>query len=125
MEKPPAYISHIDLIGKEEFIRLFASSENPGNWFTGKELEKFSLEKNAGSLAARYLVKKRICDQLGNDDIKMDLEILNDPYGKPEIRLGEVIRPILEKAGIRSILCSISHSRNYITGMTVFIKNEV
>jgi phosphopantetheinyl transferase (holo-ACP synthase) len=124
MEKPPENSTHTDLIRKEEFIRLFSSVEHPENWFTVNELEKFSMERNARSLAARYLVKKRICDHLGNHDTRMDMEILNDPYGKPEIRMGKAIRALLDKAGIRSVLCSLSHSRNFITGMTVFINHE-
>jgi phosphopantetheinyl transferase (holo-ACP synthase) len=120
MEQSPEYIKHVDLIRKEEFIHLFNTSENPESWFSKKELEVFSFPKNVRSLAARYLIKKRICGHLGVPDLRRQIEILNDPYGKPEIILGENIRMVMKEAGIKRILCSISHSRNYITGMTIF-----
>ena len=101
-------------------MRLFSTTEVPEKWFSEKELDQYSIHKNSGSLAARYLIKKRICTQTGDFGNKHEIEILNDPYGKPEIILGENMRLAIERAGIRKVLCSISHSRNYITGMTVF-----
>lgn len=121
MEQDRSYARHVDIIGKEEFIRLFTTEENPSGWFTEKELETFPFEKHYRSLAARYLIKKRICEYLGLGDIQREIEILDNLLGKPELRLGQKVHHASEQAGIRDILCSISHSRNYITGMTVFI----
>jgi len=120
MEQSPAYSKHVDLIKKEEFIHLFSSGKNPERWFSEKELEVFSFPENVRSLAARYLIKKRICDHISEPAYIREIEILNDSFGKPEIILGENIRHATERAGIKEILCSISHSRNYITGMTIF-----
>jgi holo-[acyl-carrier protein] synthase len=121
VEQDPSYSKHVDLIGKDEFIRLFSTEESPGQWFTKSELADFPFNKHHRSLAARYLIKKRIARQLGVDDIQMDIEILDNTLGKPELKMGQNVRQAAEKAGVKDILCSISHSRNYITGMTIFI----
>jgi phosphopantetheinyl transferase (holo-ACP synthase) len=116
------YARYADLLTKEEFMRLFQRSHKDHDWFTGKELEKFSSDKNTGSLAARYLIKKRICEVLGTIGFENQVEILNDQYGKPEISLGEQIEKALRKVGYSKIICSISHSRNYVTGLPIFCK---
>lgn len=121
MEQDPSYSKHVDLIGKDEFIRLFSTEESTGQWFTKRELVNFPFDKYSRSLAARYLIKKRITGQLGTDGIQKDIEILDNALGKPELKLGKNALQAAKKAGIKDILCSISHSRNYITGMTVFI----
>jgi len=121
VEQYPSYSKHADLIKKEEFIRLFSTEESPGQWFTERELADFPFDKHHRSLAARYLIKKRITGQLGVDGIQKDIEILDNALGKPELKLGKKSRQAAEKAGVKDILCSISHSRNYITGMTIFI----
>jgi len=120
MEQSKAYSKHVDFIEKEEFIHLFSTVEIPERWFSEKESGVFSFPGNAGSLAGRYLIKKRICDHIGTRDYMKEIEILNDAAGKPEISFGKNIGNAIERAGIKKILCSISHSRNYITGMTIF-----
>jgi phosphopantetheinyl transferase (holo-ACP synthase) len=120
MEQSPAYSKHVDFIEKEAFIHLFSTIENSERWFSGKELEAFSFPGNARSLAGRYLIKKRICDHISEPGCMNEIEIMNDSFGKPEIYFGKDIRNAIDRAGIRKILCSISHSRNYITGMTIF-----
>lgn len=120
MELGPGYIKHVDLIAKEEFIRIFTETEALEDWFTVSELKAFSFPRNAGSLAARYLIKKRICEQVDGSEFKTEIEILNDSLGKPQIDYKDNIHNAMEKFGISKILCSISHSRNYITGMTIF-----
>lgn len=120
MEQEPGYIKHVDMITKAEFIRLFSETELLGDWFTENELKAFSYPRNSGSLAARYLIKKRICDLLEEDEYKREIEILNDSLGKPQLSFLKNINNAIERAGISKILCSISHSRNYIAGMTIF-----
>jgi phosphopantetheinyl transferase (holo-ACP synthase) len=119
-DSPTGHISHTDIIPKAEFIRHFSEEALPGEWFTAAELSVFDFPRNAGSLAARYLIKKRICSETGRDDLATDIEILNDALGKPQLSLGDEIAQELDRKGIRQVLCSISHSRNYITGMTIF-----
>jgi len=120
MEQSPAYSKYVDFITKEEFIQLFSTIEKPGQWFSEKESEVFSFPEHTRSLAGRYLIKKRICDHFSEDGYRKEIEILNDASGKPELIFGKNIKKTLERAGIKKIHCSISHSRNYITGMTIF-----
>lgn len=48
-----------------------------------------------------------------------EIEIMNNDLGKPEVLLGANILNAIELAGIKKIHCSISHSKNFITGMTI------
>jgi len=124
MEQGPGFIKHHDLISKAEFIRLFAEAEKPEAWFTENELNVFEFPRNAASLAARYLIKKRICEQVGAFEMKKEIEIMNDEFGKPELQYGDNMLAAIDKARIRKIMCSISHSRNFITGMTIICFRE-
>jgi holo-[acyl-carrier protein] synthase len=120
MEEDKGFEKYTEILPREEFIRLFSGRYIETEWFTTAELEEFSSPKNAGSLGARYLIKKRICQVLGCDGKELEIEILNDPLGKPELKFGNSIRKAMAAAGYKRILCSISHSRNYITAMTIF-----
>ena len=124
MDSRPGYISHVDKIGRDAFIELFSGAEKPEEWFTENELRAFSFPRNAGSLAARYLIKRRICRQLGGYELKKEIEVLNEESGKPFLNLSQSIRAAMEKAGIHRILCSLSHSKNHIAGLTVFCFEE-
>ena len=113
------YSKHVDLIRKEEFTELFSGQFSIDDWFTAKELETFSFPRNAGSLAARFLVKRRICSELQEAQTGKEIEILNDPKGKPILIFGEKLKFVMQGAGVTNILCSLSHSRHYITAMTI------
>ena len=119
MDNSPGYIRHADRIGKEEFIKLFTGEMKLEEWFSGNELASHPFPRHAGSLAARYLVKKRIMDFFGNEILMKETEIMNDEYGKPEVILGEGIEQQMRKKGIGKIICSLSHSRNYAAAATV------
>jgi phosphopantetheinyl transferase (holo-ACP synthase) len=119
MKQNPAFSRCIDRIEKEEFVSLFLSC-NAESWFSPRELQEFSFPKNARSLAGRYLIKKTICEYIRENEKMHDIEILNDDFGKPEVLLSSDIGHLIELAGIKKILCSISHSRNLIIGMTIF-----
>jgi phosphopantetheinyl transferase (holo-ACP synthase) len=119
MDQKPIYNKYVDMIKKEEFISLF-SSINHEEWFSDRELKKFKFPLNAGSLAGRYLIKKTICDYTKESQKMNEIEILNDELGKPEVLLGMNIRRTIELAGIKDVYCSISHSKNFIAGMTIF-----
>ena len=118
MNKDSSFIRIVKTIDKEEFIKIFSSLE-PGQWFSDRELEIYSFPKNANSLAGRYLIKKGISDHLKEEVKGSEIEILNNEFGKPEVLLSSKVRHISELEGIKKILCSITHSRNIIGGMTV------
>ena len=121
MDKISGYKKFIDRIGKDDFIRLFSGKEELGKWFSEKERKKFSFPGNAGSLAARYLVKKRITDYLGAETGMNGIEILNDEFSKPEIMTDERMKKKIRDNGVDVILCSLSHPRNYAVALTIFV----
>jgi len=49
-----------------------------------------------------------------------EIEIFNNDFGKPEVMMGEYMHQVLKRKGIKKVECSLSHSQNYITGMTIF-----
>ena len=118
MKQKPLYSRYVTTIKKEEFITLFSSCE-PEKWFSNRELEKFSFPGNARSLAGRYLIKRTICDYIKEPGKMNEIEIINNDFGKPEVILGANILYAIELSGIIKIHCSISHSKNFITGMTI------
>lgn len=119
MNQKPAYSKFIDTIKKEEFISFF-SSQKPETWFSERELHEYKFPGNAQSLAGRFLIKRTIGDYIKNCRDIHEIEILNNEFGKPEILLGRNIRHAIELTGIKKICCSISHSRNFITSLTIF-----
>jgi holo-[acyl-carrier protein] synthase len=119
MKQKSTFKRYVDTIKKEEFINLFSSCE-PLKWFSGRELQAFSFPNNARSLAGRYLIKRTICNYVKEYGYMHEIEILNNELGKPEVLLGVNIRSSINLAGIKKILCSISHSKNFITAMTIF-----
>jgi len=56
--------------------------------------------------------------------MKKEIEIMNDEFGKPELQYGDNMLAAIHKARIRKIMCSISHSRNFISGMTIICFRE-
>ena len=114
---------YVDRISREGFLNIFREQERPEDWFSEEELRLHPFPKNAGSLAARYLVKKRILEQTRVNARMNEIQILNDEYGKPEIVFDEKVKKELKNKGIDEILCSLSHSRNHIVAMTI-MENE-
>lgn len=118
MKHKTAYSKYVETIKKEDFLALYSSC-NPADYFSPGERMAFSFPANAGSLAGRYLIKKSICNYL-NEPGKMNaIEILNNDAGKPDVHIGDELVNAAREAGIKKILCSISHSKNFIAGMTI------
>ena len=109
---------YTDTMPIAEFVSLFTDREALADWFSDRELGQFAFPKNARSLAARYLVKKRVRDHLGADIRGNEMEILNDTLGKPLMIFTESMQKRVQEKGIEEILCSLSHSRNFAAGMT-------
>ncbi len=120
MVKKQPYRKFIDVIKKEEFISFFSAYKNPENLFSQQELRDHPFPDHAKSLAGRYLIKRTILKYIGETGNMNEIEILNDAFGKPEISLGSNIQLAIEQSGVTSVLCSITHSRNLIAGMTLF-----
>jgi phosphopantetheinyl transferase (holo-ACP synthase) len=118
MNDKPAYTKFTETIKREDFLAVY-SSFNPSDIFSIRELQTYSFPENARSLAGRYLIKKTICDYLAEPGKMNEIEILNNGSGKPDVFISGGLSESVRAAGIKKILCSISHSRNFIAGMTI------
>jgi phosphopantetheine--protein transferase-like protein len=120
MNKEVDYSKEVNMIKLDDFISLFSSSESCDKWFSLTENTTYPFPGRARSLAARYMVKKIIGEKLNELNKVHEIEILNNSFGKPEINLGKSISKKAEQMGIKKIICSLSHSKNYAIGMTIF-----
>lgn len=119
MKPKSTFTRYVETMKKGDFMSFFLTCEQ-GKWFSNRELKAFSFPVNAGSLAGRYLIKRTISNYLNDDRYVHEIEILNNELGKPEVMLGENILSSVDLAGIKKIHCSISHSKNFVTAMTIF-----
>ncbi|MFH0866194.1 MAG: hypothetical protein V1904_08360 [Bacteroidota bacterium] len=86
--------------------------------FQPVELEKYLVPGNYRSLCGRYLVKKSLLDYFQSSRY-LEISILNDKNGKPEIFTCGGLMQKIKDTGVKNIMCSISHSRNWIASMVV------
>ena len=74
-------------------------------------------------LAARFCAKEAVVKALGTGIGKevswKEIEILNDPLGKPEVHLGPVLQ---DKIGPTLVLVSMSHCKLYAVATALWIK---
>jgi phosphopantetheinyl transferase (holo-ACP synthase) len=118
MKTKSSYAQYVETIKREDFLSFYSSC-NPEDYFSVRELLTYKFPEKAGSLAGRYLIKKTICNYLKKPGKMCEIEILNDNSGKPDVFIGTGLLDAVGDAGIKKIICSISHSRNYIAGMTI------
>ncbi|UCG27637.1 MAG: hypothetical protein JSV24_11810 [Bacteroidales bacterium] len=108
-----------EIILIDDFKKNYTGNDSMFRLFTKKEQQQFPAEKDSGSLAGRYIIKKLIFDYLKYKGSFLEIEIMNDEYGKPLLFLSEGIKELCRKSKIKTISCSISHSRKRVTGMIV------
>ncbi len=122
------YVKRTVLKRLEEVSRIVEASHDSHNlgdngWFTGAELEYCA--DRLRCLGARYLIKECIFDYLESEtgQVKKDyreIEILNDERRRPMIKISKGLSACVKGLKIKDIVISISHSRNWITGMVLF-----
>ncbi len=82
-----------------------------------------SKAKKAQHYAARFASKEAFFKALGtgwrNGMSWTDIEIKNDPLGKPEIELKGKTQTYFKKMKYKSITLSISHSKEYAVGFVI------
>ena len=116
------YSIGVDLIEIERIEKLV---ERYGNKFlkrifTEIEIEYCSKKKDKGSFAARFASKEAVFKAtglgLGKGMTWKDVEVINDPKGKPEVRLyGKTAELLAEK----TVHLTISHSKDASIAMVV------
>ena len=95
--------------------------------FTGEEIDYCGRHAQASlHYGARFAVKESFLKAIGKGlgaGVKLaEIEVVNDPGGKPEIRLSGGARAFVERAGIRKIHLSITHTKNYASAAVVLEK---
>jgi len=88
--------------------------------FTDVEIEYSSKKKDKGSFAARFAAKEAVFKStglgLGKGMTWRDVEVINDPKGKPEVRLyGKTAELLAQK----KVQLSLSHSKDASIAMVV------
>ena len=88
--------------------------------FTLREIEYCSARRAATQhYAGRWAAKEAVLKALGTGWVRgiswRDVEVHNEPGGKPLIRLSGGAREACERRGIAEMLISISHCRSHAT----------
>ena len=117
-----------------ECLRIGRMIEQHGELFltrvyTEREIRYCQARKNATEhFAGRWAAKEAILKCLGTGWSKgvawTDLEIRNDPQGKPQVMICGGAKDRAQQLRIGDILISISHCRAYATATAVAIKNS-
>ncbi len=116
----------IDMV---EVARMAQSVEKYGNRFlerifTANELIYCEKKINKfQNLAARFAAKEAFLKALGSglrDGLNwLDIEVINDPLGKPELILYNKCKKRLDENFIQSALISITHTDKYAAAVVV------
>ena len=104
---------------KESFLkRIFTDNE-----INYSKTRKFSYQH----LAARFAAKEAVLKAIGDSSIHRiewhEVEVLNDEFGKPMIRLSGEAKKTKERRNISDIIISMSHTRTYAVANAILIKN--
>ncbi len=121
----------IDLVEIDRIRRLLVNSEKQRDEiFSPMEVE-YCLKKKKNPyqhFAARFAAKEAFLKALGTGiltGLKLkDIEVVNDGYGRPEIKLYGKVKEAAESKGVREILVSLSHSAEYAVANVILISGE-
>jgi len=118
----------IDLV---EIHRIEAAIKRYGDRFTSRVFTPWEIQYCLSkinpimSFAARFAVKEAVFKAVGTgfaEGVKWtSVEVVNDPRGQPQVRLGQTIR---NHIGERKILISLSHSREHAIATAILISGE-
>ncbi len=118
-----------------ECLRIAQMIERHGELFisrvyTPREIEYCSSRKAATQhYAGRWAAKEAVLKAMGTGWARgigwRDIEIRNEPGGKPNIALGGGAREACEQSGIAEILISISHCRSHATAYALAIGRDL
>lgn len=114
-----------------ECLRIAQMIERHGELFitrvyTEHEIEYCQCRKQATQhFAGRWAAKEAVLKALGTGWRRgiswRDVEIRNDPSGKPTVALRGGARDVVEELGITEMLISISHCRSHATAYALAV----
>lgn len=93
----------------------------PGHFLTGREQAESGgrLSYYAGRWAAKEAISKALGCGIGEHCAFTDIEILNNPAGKPEAVLSGAAKQTAARLNVARIHLSISHERQYAVAVAV------
>ncbi len=106
---------------RDRFLdRVFTDSEQKYADETKNRIEK---------LAGRFAAKEAVLKLLGTGwrgKIKWtDIEVVNNSYGQPKVKLYGQVRKIADKMGVKQISISITHTANFaIASAVALVKKQ-
>ena len=93
--------------------------------------QEYCMKKKAGrysSLAARFAAKEAVAKAfgtgMGHKAAPLEIEILNDPQGKPYVSLKGSAKETFEDIDAEKIDISLSHGREYAVAFAVIMYKE-
>ncbi len=97
--------------------------------YTEREISYCNKKKNKYQhFAARFAAKESVLKALGvgwSQEIKWtDIEVVNEPSGKPRINSYGEVKRLMEQKGVKEILISLSHTSHYAIASTQLIRGE-
>lgn len=87
-----------------------------------REREGFGGDIPARRLAGRFAAKEAVLKALGTglrDCRWHDVEVINDPLGRPEVILSGALKGLAREQSVGRILLSITHSRSHALAFAV------
>ena len=90
-------------------------SDSYSEYFTFNEIETFGKKNNKASLAARYLIKKILIEWMGDPLEPIDIEILNNEFGRPQLFSKKISKDIQQR-----IHFSVSHTKSRAIALVIF-----
>ena len=117
-----------------ECLRIARMIERHGELFIGRiytadEIQYCQSRKQATQhFTGRWAAKEAILKALGTGWVKgiswRDLEILNEPSGRPVVELTGGAREVARQLGITKMLVSISHCHTHATAYAIAVGEE-
>ena len=115
-----------DIVATSRFQRFLDKGNSAiiTRLFTGSERETcLSRKDSASCLAARFAAKEAFLKALGTglrDEMSwQDMEISNDPLGKPELRLSGRTAELYQVKNITGVHLSLTHDGGHAVAMVV------
>jgi len=105
--------------GRRFIDRVFTTAEQA---YANSNKDK--IEKLAGRFAAKEAVLKLMGTGWRGKIAWTDIEIINNPAGRPEVTLSGEVEKIADKLGIKQISVSITHTANFAIASAVALAQK-
>ena len=116
----------VDLEEVERVARVFSTPAGLTRVFTPHEIAYCQPKRRRFEhLAARFAAKEAMFKALGTGWTGKlrwtDVEVRNEPSGKPYITLSGAAKELAEGLGVQTILVSLSHTRQYAIAQVMLL----